>query len=82
MSNFSKESVVVVLPFFLESSWLDADVKLILNLFLVLFTSLQTNENAVATLEKKGVLESSYKDKLTALEARVAYLEEKKNKVY
>ena len=45
---------------------------------MVLLTSLKTNQNAVARLEEKiGVLEFSYKDKVTALEARVASLEEK-----
>ena len=54
------------------------DVKEILNLLLLLFTSLQSNQNAVASLEEKiGVLESSYKDNITASEARVASLEEK-----
>ena len=57
---------------------LGADVKEILIFFLVQFTSLQSNQNAVPSLEEKvGVQECSYKDKITALEARVASLEEK-----
>ena len=39
----------------ITSSRLGADVKEILNLFLVLFTSLQSNQNAVASLEEKKV---------------------------
>ena len=37
------------------SSRLSADVKEILNLFLVLCTSLQSNQNAIASLKKKQV---------------------------
>ena len=63
----------------IASSRQGADVKEILILFLVLVTSsLQSNQKSVATLKEKiGVLESSYKDKFTSLEARVASLEEK-----
>ena len=58
-----KRDAIKEIPSKIASSWLGADVKEILNLFLVLFTSLQSNKNAAASLEERiGVLESSYKD--------------------
>ena len=79
MAPFRKRDTMKGISSKLASSRQGADAKQILNLFLVLVTSsFQSNQKSVATLKENiGVLESSYKDYFTALEARVASLEEK-----